>query len=182
MPEYVDIWSDEGIPTGEQRLKDEAHQKGLFHPTVHVWMYSRKGEILLQQRGKHKETFPGFWDVSVAGHVMAGEDILEAAVREVEEEIGLTINSSQLLKIDERKNINKQPNGIIDCEFQNVFLCELLVNIEELTIQEEEVDGICLLPMKDFEYEIDDLDTDFQLVPADYSYYTFVIENIRNLL
>ena len=182
MEEYIDIWSEDGLPTGKYILKDEAHQKGLFHPTVHIWMYTNKSEVLFQQRGSQKETFPGFWDVSVAGHIMTGETIKSAAIREVKEEIGLSINEHQLLAVDIRKNINRHPNGIIDCEFQHVFLCELLVDINTLQIQEEEVDGIQLLSLDEFEYEVNHLDTSFSLVPADYSYYTFVIENVRKLL
>ena len=55
MEEYIDIWTENGVPTGTQSLKDEAHLKGWFHPTVHIWFYNKKGDILLQQRGKRLE-------------------------------------------------------------------------------------------------------------------------------
>ena len=109
LHEYIDIWTENGIPTGTSLLKDEAHKKGLFHPTVHIWFYTKKGCILLQQRSKHKETFPSFWDVSVAGHVLSGESILQAAIREVKEEIGLKVSKNDLTQIDIRKNVNRHP-------------------------------------------------------------------------
>lgn len=182
MEEYINIWTENGEATTEERLKDDAHLEGLFHPTVHVWMYTPKGEILLQQRGAHKETYPSYWDVSVAGHVMAGELIEDAALREVKEEIGIKISISQLKQIDIRKNVNKHPNGIIDCEFQHVFLCELKHSFEELIIQEEEVDDITLISLDDLAYEVANLESDFHLVPADYSYYTYIINQVKKLI
>ena len=94
MDEEVDILTDSGEYTGTTCLKSEAHKNGWCHPTVHVWLYTADGKVLLQQRGKHKKTFPLLWDVSVAGHVSAGEDILAAAKREVQEEVGYTLRKS----------------------------------------------------------------------------------------
>ena len=182
LHEYIDIWTENGIPTGTSLLKDEAHKKGLFHPTVHIWFYTKKGCILLQQRSKHKETFPSFWDVSVAGHVLSGESILQAAIREVKEEIGLKVSKNDLTQIDIRKNVNRHPNGIIVCEFQHVFLCELLVDVNKLKIQEEEVDGIILMSLDKLNFYSINRNELFKLVPADYTYYTFIIEQVNKLL
>lgn len=182
MDEYIDIWTENGLPTGNNCLKDEAHAKGLFHPTVHIWFYTSNGDILLQQRGSHKETFPSFWDVSVAGHVLSGESILNAAIREVQEEIGLSISETDLLQIDIRKNINVHPNGINDCEFQHVFLSELKTNIENLTIQKEEVDNITLLSLNKLKFYAQNHNETFKLVPADYTYYHFIINQVSKML
>lgn len=180
--EYLDILDELGKPTGKICLKSEAHKKGYFHPTVHIWFYTENGQVLFQKRGINKETFPNYWDVSVAGHIIAGETVVEAALREVEEEIGLTIKTSQLHKIDIWKSINIHPNGIKDCEFQNVFLCKLEVTLDELKKQDEEVDGLCLLSLEKFKYFTKHRKEDFKLVPADYSYYKFVIDNIIKAL
>ncbi len=182
MQEYIDIWTENGEPTGKNCLKDVAHIKGLFHPTVHVWFYTNNGNILLQQRGSHKETFPCFWDVSVAGHVMSGESIIDAALREVQEEIGLNILEKDLLQIDVRKNINIHPNGINDCEFQHVFLSELKTDIDSLTIQKEEIDGITLISLDKLKFYAENRNETFKLVPADYTYYDFIINQINKML
>ena len=89
MDEYIDIVSKEGIPTGKSALKSEIHSKGHYHNTAHIWLYTTQGEILLAQRSAKKKICPLLWDVSVAGHVDAGERIEEAALRELKEEIGL---------------------------------------------------------------------------------------------
>ena len=182
LKEYIDIWNEDGTPSGKSALKNEAHKKGWFHPTVHVWMYTHENKILLQQRGAHKETFPSFWDVSVAGHVMAGETILEAAIREVNEEIGIHILPTELIQVDIRKNVNIHSNGIKDCEFQHVFLCKLNTAIENLTIQKEEVDGIELLSLEKFKFYTENRNENFKLVPADYTYYEFIIDQVTQRL
>ncbi len=182
MDEYLDILTKFGKPTGKTALKSEAHKKGLFHATVHIWFYTATGEVLFQKRSATKETFPNYWDVSVAGHVLAGETIEDAALREVKEEIGIAILKSDLVKIDVRKNINRHPNGIIDCEFQNVFLCKLDIALHKLKKQDEEVDALCLRSLEEFKYFTANRNETFKLVPADYSYYTFVIDSITNVL
>lgn len=182
MDEYLDILTENGKHTGKRALKSEAHKKGLFHATVHVWLYTKNGDVLLQKRASTKQTFPNYWDVSVAGHVLAGETIGNAAIRETKEEIGITILKRELVKIDIRKNINRHPNGINDHEFQNVFLYKLGVPFNELKKQDDEVDALCLLSLEELKYFTENRNETFKLVPADYSYYTFVIEKIHNMI
>lgn len=182
MEEYLDIWDENGQPTGNVLLKTVAHKQGLFHPTVHVWFYTPNKKILMQQRGANKETFPSLWDVSVAGHVGAGETIIEGALREVKEEIGILISKEDLTQIDVRKNINIHPNGIHDCEFQHVFLVELKHDISQLTIQEEEVDGIRLFTFNEIALCMTKSHKTYSIVPADMNYYQFIMNTINSIL
>jgi len=48
--------------------------------------------ILLTRRAKHMRTFPGIW-VPPGGHIETGETLLEAGLRELREETGLSIRS-----------------------------------------------------------------------------------------
>ena len=97
MDELIDIITQEGKPTGKTALKSEAHKNGWFHATVHIWLFTKDKKILLQKRAITKKVFPGLWDISVAGHVGAGEAILTAAKREIFEEIGVHIEEKNLL-------------------------------------------------------------------------------------
>ncbi len=67
----------------------EVHLKGLLHRSVHIVIMNKKGQVLLQKRSSGKDSFPGYWDVSVGGHVDPGESYAEAARRELKEEMGL---------------------------------------------------------------------------------------------
>ena len=181
MEEFLDVWDQNGTPTGRICNKDEVHQMGFFHPTVHVWFYTLTPTLLFQKRGANKQTFPNFWDVSVAGHVAAGESIIEGALREVKEEIGLKLNATDLHRIDVRKNVNIFPNGITDCEFQHVFLSELKTNAQNLQIQKEEVDAVRLFTFEEIHTCIQRKHTELSIVPADMSYYTFVMNEVLKL-
>lgn len=95
MPEeQVDILDEFANKTGHVLPKSEVHDKELRHGGTHVWIYNSKGELLLQLRDKTKKLFPDRWDVSVAGHISAGDTPLETGIREAEEELGLTLVES----------------------------------------------------------------------------------------
>ena len=147
MDEHIDILDSHGNPTGKTCLKSIAHQHGYFHATVHIWLYTRDEKVLLQKRAATKKVFPNIWDISVAGHIGAGENILDAAIREIEEEIGLLLQKENLIKIGTRKHQVSHNNGIQDNEFHHVFIAELQVPIENLSVQEEEVAGLKLFDL-----------------------------------
>ena len=88
--ELIDILDDD-LSVIRTCLKSEAHKNGWLHPTVHIWLYTDEGKILVQKRAKNKSSFPDLWDVSVAGHIMASEEAIISAVREIKEEIGLSV-------------------------------------------------------------------------------------------
>lgn len=147
MDELIDILTSEGKPTGKTALKSEAHKNGWFHATVHIWLFTSDEKILLQKRAMTKKVFPGLWDISVAGHIAAGEEILASAKREVFEEIGLEIQEKDLTKIGTRIHQVSHANGIKDNEFHHVFIAELKVPVEKLKIQIEEVDAVKLFDL-----------------------------------
>ena len=80
---------DEEDRVVRQATRAEVHRDGLLHRAVHVFAVNRRGELLLQRRSHLKDVHPGVWDSSVAGHLDAGEDYAAAALREMEEEMGI---------------------------------------------------------------------------------------------
>lgn len=97
--EYLDIVDEKGIPTGKTVGRDEAHEKGLLHRTAHVWVIREnegRTEVLLQKRSEEKESFPGMYDTSSAGHIPAGEEPVPSALRELSEELGIDAVAAQL--------------------------------------------------------------------------------------
>ena len=179
MDELVDILDKNGNYTGETTMKSEAHKLGLFHPIIHVWCYSKNGMILLQQRGSNKSTFPLKWDVSVAGHIGAGESPELAAIREVQEEIGVAIDSAQLQKIDFSLIEERHSQHIWDREFAHVFLYEMSKSTL-LTKQESEVEALEWITLEEFENRIHGNTALF--VPNSTSRYLEIIKKIRSRL
>lgn len=71
-----------------QAPRSEAHRKNLRHRAVHVLVFNSEGEVFMQKRSMSKDRWPGAWDSSCSGHLNSGEDYLEAAYRELDEELG----------------------------------------------------------------------------------------------
>lgn len=143
--EFFDIYDKEGNPTNEIISREEVHQKGLWHRSVHVWIISEK-KVLLQKRSLTKESYPGFWDVSAAGHISAGDDPVSTAVREVREELGLSVQKSDLKYLfSVKKQSILNDNTFFDNEINDVFLIDLSLSIyngQDFFIKNLEVDEI----------------------------------------
>ncbi len=182
MDELVDILDDKGNPTGETAMKSMAHRKALFHPTIHVWFYNKNGQILLQQRGKDKETHPLLWDVSVAGHVGAGENLEASAVREIIEEIGLSVEKKDLEKIGVFKSVQRLRDDLTDCEFHHTYICELKVDLRQLKKQESEVADLAMIPITRFAEETWGMANLKKYVPHGIAYYQTIVKAVTRRL
>lgn len=98
--------------------RGEVHARGLRHRAVHMFVVNRAGRVFLHQRSLTKDTFPGLWNSSCAGHVGAGDDYDETARRELEEELGLhvpeagfgdpALQPQRLLKIEARPETGEE--------------------------------------------------------------------------
>lgn len=141
--EFFDVVDETGKPTGEIISRDKAHDKGVLHKSVHIWVIREKGgtpEVLLQRRSDVKESFPGMFDTSSAGHVSAGEDAVTSAVREMSEELGIKATPDQLYHIGTiHIKYEKVFHGRLyrDNELAEVYVYEKIV--ENFTFQASEV-------------------------------------------
>ncbi len=99
--EIFDVVDDRDEVIG-QAMRAEVHRTGLKHRAVHVMIFNARGEIFLQKRSLKKDTFPGAWDSSSAGHLDRGESYDACALREVWEELGITLTDipRPIIKID----------------------------------------------------------------------------------
>ena len=66
---------------------------------IHELKTEKGYDLLLQKRSKEKDSFPGCYDISSAGHISAGDEPLETALRELEEELGIKAEPEQLKKV-----------------------------------------------------------------------------------
>lgn len=98
--EIFDIVDEKGIPTGETIERTQAHEKGVRHRTAHIWIVREqdgKAQLLLQKRSAEKDSFPGRFDTSSAGHIQAGDEPEESAIRELHEELGIRAAKEDLI-------------------------------------------------------------------------------------
>jgi len=88
--EIFDVVNDQDEVIGQER-RSEVHRLGLQHRAVHVLIFNQRGDVFLQKRSMKKDTFPGAWDSSASGHLDTRETYDACAVREIREELGLTL-------------------------------------------------------------------------------------------
>lgn len=86
--ELFDVVDVDDRVIGKER-RGEVHRRGLPHRAVHILVKRANGDLFLQRRSADKDTHPLKWDSSASGHLDAGEDYATAAVRELEEELGI---------------------------------------------------------------------------------------------
>ena len=178
MIEQIAILDALGQDTLQQCSKEKAHRYGFFHATAHLWLYTEDKKILWQKRSFSKSNFPGLWDVSVAGHITAGESPLAAILRETKEELGLELNADQLTFIGRIKEIHQHSPVFIDSEFHYIYIAELPIAISALTLQKEEVHSIELRPLDTLKNAWEKLG----YVPHKTAYYQWVWHHLNNSL
>jgi isopentenyldiphosphate isomerase len=151
MAEIFDVYDERGNWTGTAERGD-VHAQGLWHHTVHCWLVRQNeggdehssAKILFQQRSRKKDTNPGSFDITAAGHLAAGESPQDA-VRELEEELGVKVTFEQL---SEFGIIREQASGVvdgvpyIDAEVSHVYGLVTSMSLMDFRLQEEEVSGL----------------------------------------
>jgi isopentenyldiphosphate isomerase len=104
--EICNIVDKLGNPTGRIVTRGTKLTPGEFYPVVHVWIRDKLSNYLIQQRAFHLASSPGVWAVTV-GYILAGEDSISGAIREVKEELGIQFSSSQLKLVDRHTMENR---------------------------------------------------------------------------
>lgn len=96
--EMVTIYREDGRKMGTVS-REQAHTEGLWHEVVHCWILQEIGRQIwayFQQRAHTKKDFPDYYDIASTGHVDAGEYHKDAVLREIREEIGLSLEKKDL--------------------------------------------------------------------------------------
>lgn len=89
-PEELFIIIDENDTILGYKTREECHNDpSLLHRSIHIAILNDKGEVLLQKRSKNKDLNPGWYCISVGGHVEKGETDEQTAHREIVEELGI---------------------------------------------------------------------------------------------
>lgn len=145
--ELIDVLDENGIKTGEITTRSEVHKKGLWHRAIVVEIVNEKNEILLQQRSIKKEKNPGLWDISVAGHISSGQDSVSSALREISEEVCVSLGYNLEVKdfrfmFSFRKE-QKFSENFIEKQFYDFFILRQTgLNETNIKFQSKEVQTI----------------------------------------
>lgn len=123
--------------------KLEAHKKGLLHRAFSIFIFNRKGEMLLQQRALNKYHSGGLWTNACCSHPSPGEETSEAALKRLKEEMGF---ETELEKVFDFVYKAEFENGLTEYEFDHVFVGEY---DDEVNFFKEEVMDYCYKNMQD---------------------------------
>ncbi|KAM0070419.1 putative isopentenyl-diphosphate Delta-isomerase [Helianthus debilis subsp. tardiflorus] len=154
LEEHFDVLTKTGLKTGISKPRSAVHRDGDYHRAVHIWIFAESTQqLLLQKRTDWKDSWPGLWDISSAGHVSAGDTSLITARRELQEELGVTLpnDAFELLFVFLQESVTN--NGkFIDNELDDVYLVTTLdpIPLEAFTLQESEVSAVKYISIEDY--------------------------------
>jgi isopentenyldiphosphate isomerase len=132
--ELVDVLDEDGHPARRVE-RGVAHRDGLWHRSLHCWLVTGEGAILVQRRSADRAHWPGQLDISAAGHVLAGEP-WRAALREAREELGLTLTDVEVIDAGERREVLRAP-GMLDRELVRTVFARSDQPLEEYRLGPE---------------------------------------------
>lgn len=143
---------------GVRKKRGDVHRDGDWHSSVHIWLTDDEGNLLMQKRSELKDTNPGMWDVSCAGHITAGDASLETAEKELQEELGIAmaqdaLAEARLCTFAYTAKGSTARHGAYECnEYTDIFLVRCSTDAlrpEQLELEAGEVEGVKLVPAKE---------------------------------
>ena len=138
--EYLDYYDANGNFLGSE-TRDRVHGLGLWHKTVHCWLYDDAGNVYFQLRSESKKMY-----TTASGHVSAGETLEQAFAREVLEEIGVDVDlkGAEMVEIIAWKMDKKKPDGSVwrDRAFSNAYVNKISEKTTNFVFDPNEVAGL----------------------------------------
>jgi len=143
LDELLDVYDDGGRPAG--RLpRSVVHREGHWHRVFHCLVVAERPAglvVVLQRRSRRVSAFPGRLDVTVAGHLVAGERPVDGR-REAQEEMGLELAADQLVPLGVRLTVSTSGEGRLDRELTHVFLVRDDTPLEHYRPHPDDVDDV----------------------------------------
>ena len=141
MEEYFDVLNERGEFTGKIESREKCHKEGLWHKAVAIFIINSKKQVLLQKRSGTKKLWPNMWDITAGGHVLAGEFGFETVIREIKEELGVTLDKDNITFIGASISSNLK-GDIVNNHFNEYYIVNEDIDETKLILQEEEVSDI----------------------------------------
>lgn len=147
--EPLDVLDEAGNLTGRIKPRGQVHVDGDWHRAIHIWVVRPGDLVLVQRRSRAKDLEAGKLDVSVGGHVRAGEPFI-GSLREAEEELGLALRPGQVEYLGTVVSVREYPDlpvPLIDREHQDVYVTADDRPLSEYRLQQEEVEAVYEVPV-----------------------------------
>jgi isopentenyldiphosphate isomerase len=148
--ELLDIVDENDEIVGVE-TRGEIHARGLMHRAVHILVFNSRGEVFLQLRSMQKDEQPGKWDTSAAGHVDSGEEYQACALREIHEELGISLSDplEELFKLPASTRTGYEHCMVYRCDFDG-----------PLELDADEIDDGRWVSPAEMDRRVDAADTD----------------------
>jgi isopentenyldiphosphate isomerase len=162
--EYLDIVDENNNPTGESRPRSEVHSQGIWHRTVHIYLFREHEdelELLVHLRSEKKDLNPGRWDTRFGGHLKAGQSIEKAVASELKDEIGLVVQAPDLIAGD----VYKRDKGT-NKEFTQTYYYRFNDNLNSLRFNDGEIQKVKWMTADDIERSLTDDPENWSSSPA----------------
>lgn len=120
-----------------------------LHRGFSLFLFNKKGNLLLQQRGAKKKTWPLIWSNSCCGHPMLNESSIDTANRRLKFELGIKTNN--IFEVLPNFSYRVEKDGIVENE-----ICPVLIGFSDQkpTINRDEVNDITWISWDEFIKEI----------------------------
>lgn len=166
--ELIDVLNTAGQPTGQSKTRREIHRDGDLHLAIEICLINDKNQILIQKRSAIKDSHPNLWEISCSGHVDAGETSIQAALRELQEELGITTTQSDLTFIQRFFEPSITQKNYINNEFKDLYLLYSNKPISEFSFPEAEISALRWVDLLEFISSINQKNPHFAPHPVGY--------------
>ena len=143
-------WKEESEQKEKKLSRKEIHKQGKIHRAVHLFLFDKNSNLLLQRRSDTVDHYPGMLSISLTGHVDAGESSSMTLRREIKEELGLDTKNMRLDFLFSFRRDATLSSEYIDRQINDVYACFHDFQLKDINFQAEEVKGVELIPFEKF--------------------------------
>lgn len=174
--EVVDVLNEQGEKTGKVAARSQTYEQGYWSAAADVWVVNSKKEVLLQLRSTLKENNPNIWDISASGRVLSRESTLGGAIREIHEELGLSLSPSELQYIGTARESDVLGKRIVNI-FSSIYVLRKDIDLAALKLQESEVAKVAWVSLDELKRRVHANDATLCPHPAEYEMLFDFLEN-----
>jgi len=129
VAEYWDVYNEQRLPIGKLHKRGTPLKQGEFHMVVDIVVINTDGRLLIDRRSPKKRNCPNYWEFT-SGSVLAGEESRQGAIRELSEELGISVDADSLTLLGSSQ---------LDHRLVDTYLLIMPVDLAQLTLQDGEV-------------------------------------------